>query len=397
MGFMKHTTLAIAVVNDTLGVVLLGRDLRSRRVLASQTIEGDPASWGDRLAAALPAMLDTHRVDETLVVVPARWCLTRELAMVPEDWAEGREGVLGSLEDLLPMTAEEAHVGLLGLFGSDERAHRGVIVAVNRRDPEPILRALEQAVPGAKPRVLSSHMAALGLGLHGAPRARVIESDGASDQALELAFGLPVGFDAEPVGPGDTVRLGVDISAEDLAVAAARAPAVAPGAFAPLEGRVRRAWSSAVIPLAGIAAAALLVMLGPAVWAARLESGTARAEIQRAELHEPFTRAQGLRAQTEQDVALCRDADAATAGWGSVLPVLEETLDALGDDGFLYRLTLDQQGLSLTGETPAPGAVLEKLESASTLRDATTTAPLTNSPVDPGLSVFTIRAEVQPR
>ena len=137
----------------------------------------------------------------------------------------------------------------------------------------------------------------------------------------------------------------------------------------------------------------LLLAAVPMVWSSRLEKGANGAVARRAALQDDFRASQAERARAERYAALCSAFDSVSGEWGSVTPVLRDAVGSLGDEGFFYRLRYEGGALFFTGESPDPGSVLERLEAAETLESASQTTPLTPSPVDPEMLVFTFRAE----
>jgi hypothetical protein len=394
MGITRTITLAAAPVGETLGLALVATGPTGARVLRATEAAGFDAAAPERFAAAVSGFLAGEPVDEAMLVAPAAWCALREIAVTPAEWPSARQGVLESLEDLLPLAAEEARVGVIGLYDENERCGRGALVAVRRDVIDPLVDALRQSTAGARVTVVSSHIAALGLDVQGAPRTSVVENDGAVDASLELAGGLPIHID-EPAPRSQTIlRIGEDVSPADLAAAAPMASLAAPGAWAPMTGDAPNAWKRHLPAGAAIALAALLLAASPLIWNARLSAGAEAAEVRRVELREAFDRAQSARAEAERLTELSRAFDRATADWASVMPAVTQAVEALGAEGFIYRLQLERGVLTMTGESPAPGDALERLESARALSNARFTTPLTPSPTDPALRVFTIRAEV---
>lgn len=394
VSFLRRTILAVAPQADRTGLAVVAATPSSVRTLESAEIAAfDPAA-PDRSAASVASFASKHTPDDVLLVIPASWCVTREIALTPADWTGARAGVLEALEDLLPIASDDAHVGLLGLYDEHESCTRGVVIAARRDLIDPVAEALRHVAPAASLTVISSHMAALGLPVQGEAAASVVESDGAVEVSLELAHGLPVETDAPAPRSSNIHRLSTDGAAARLAVAAARASRVAPRAFVPLVGNRSAIWPRYTASVAYLAVAAALLALAPVLWNARLEAGADRAASDRAAIQDAFHSAQETRAEFERTAALCAAFDEASGEWASVLPPLRDAVAALGDNGFLYRLQLEAGVLTITGESANPGTVLERLEASPSLAGARSTAPLTNSPTDPTLRVFTVRSEV---
>lgn len=397
MPILTTTILSAFPHADSIALALVELRPRSVRTLAVDTLESAGAPTPDLLSAAAARLVSGRTVSEIVVVAPADWCATREIGIPPRDWRTARAGVMESLEDLVPVAAEDAMLGLLGLHEADESCARGAIVVARREQVEPVLAALRSAAPGALETVVSSAMAALGLGLADEPAVRVIEPGGVAESSLTLRYGLPAAIDAPPAASERPVRIGEDIPATTLAAAAITARRAAPASFAPLVGRPARRWTRYALPAGLVAAAALMVTASPFVWDSRLDAGAEDARVERVALRDAFDAAQRTRSEAERYAALCSAFDEATDGWRSVVPTLRDAIGALEDSGHLYRLSYDSKRVVLTGESADPGAVLERLESAGTLSGARSTTPMTPSPTDPSLRVFTFSAEEAPR
>ncbi len=397
MPILTTTILSAFPHADTVALALVELGPRSVRTLAVDTLASADAATPDLISAAAARLTGGRTVSEIVVVAPAEWCATREIGISPSDWRSTRAGVMESLEDLVPVASEDAMVGLLGLHDADESCTRGAIVVARREQVEPVLAALRSAAPGAHETVVSSTMAALGLGLSAEPAVRVVEPGGVADSSLVLRYGLPSALDAPPA-PGElSRRIGEDIPATALATAAVAARRAAPASYAPLLGRPARRWTRYALPAGLVAAAALMIAASPLVWNSRLDAGAENARVERVGLRDAFDAAQRTRTEAERYAALCGAFDDATSGWHSVVPTLRDAIGALEDSGHLYRLSYDSKRVVLTGESADPGAVLERLESAGTLSGARSTTPMTPSPTDPSLRVFTFSAEEAPR
>ncbi len=388
-----HTTiLSVAIRQDSAGITLLDSGPRGVRVLGEANIDRSAAALVDMLGAECARLAGARRVNNAVLVLPSVWCATREIALTPADWASAKAGVIESLEDLVPIPADDAHVGLLGLCDESERCTRGVIVAAKRSVVDPIVGAMRQAVPDASVTVLSSSMAAIGLG-HDDSAVYVTDEDDGSEPGVVLHGGLPVS--QEPLA-GENARrvvVGEGVSLLTLAAAGAVARRAAPDVIVPLVGERSRAAAKHLRAGLMFTAATLLLALVPMVWSARLENGANDAVARRTALLDDFRSSQAERARAERYAGLCEAFDSVTQEWESVTPVLRDAVGSIGDDGFFYRIRYEGGVLFFTGESSDPGSVLERLESSASLESASQTTPLTPSPIDPGLLVFTFRAE----
>ena len=186
MPLLTRAILTAAPLGDRVAFTLVELAPRTARTLASENLDAPESASPELLAAAASRVANGRQVDEVVVVAPSDWCATREIGIAPADWPSARAGVLESLEDLVPVPAEQALVGLLGLSDHEENCSRGGLIAARREPVERLLAVLRSAATGATETVLSSTMAALGLGLEGRPDAMVIEPGGAVALAAAL-------------------------------------------------------------------------------------------------------------------------------------------------------------------------------------------------------------------
>ena len=243
-------------------------------------------------------------------------------------------------------------------------------------------------------------MAALGLGLQRRERAELIDELGGDLRVRhELRLGEMVDL-GSPAMEGDqpVSEFGVDltrIAPEELAIAAVIACEVSggAGAFFALDGRTPAAPKRWLIP----AAAALLA--AGAVWGsiyttgARYQSAIDSLKDDRAMTEAEFKKADAARADATRLAALIDQGfNRRVKKWGSILPALGGAMAALPSEGFLYRLELDDQSVTMRGEAKHAAEVLRKLEDTPGFKSAKSTDP--ESPVvERGLETFTVRAE----
>ncbi len=390
MPLFTTTILAAAPLEDALGLALVQLSPRAARLLAEETLD----SYAPELLTAAASRLAGKRaIDELLLVAPSAWCAARDIGLTPKDWPAARAGVLESLEDLVPVPADDALVGLIGLFDEDERCTKGAVIAARASQLEPILDALRAAASSARETVIAAPMAATGLPIDREPLARVVEPSALGDTATTLRHALPTALDAPPQPGAASLRITEDTPLSKLAAAGALARRAAPHAFAPLKGKRAHHRTRFAIPAALTAAAILLLAAIPVIWNTRLEAAAENAETQRLALRADFDAAQSHRTAAQRHTALAAAFDSATSNWRSALPTLRDTAIALEDGAYLYRLTTDDNGVRLTGEAKDPGAILERLEAAPSLTAAKSTAPMTPSPTDPDYRVFTFAAQ----
>jgi hypothetical protein len=349
------------------------------------------------LLAACPGGRAPARV---VFVCPSEWCAARPVALTTKQWPGARDEVLRSIDQMLPMTADDACIGLVDMHPDDERPGApvgaclvGVRAKPMRRWTDPIERALGRSID----LTLSPHMAALGLGLQHAPEASVIEP-GPGAGAIRLRHGRIVGV-MEPPGPGERIALpgAADagaITPGALAAAGAIAERVAPDAFRPLAGRVRSgAWRWAAPGLAATLAAACLAG-GFLLADARRAEAIDTLRDERTALQDRFEESRRIGDRIERLSALVETGVAgATRDWRSPLPALQDIAGAIQRPAFLYRVDVSARSVSLVGEADEVRAILQRLEESPTLTNVALTDTVLPSPSDDSLDVFSIRAE----
>lgn len=397
-----RTILSCCIVGDALHVARVRIGPMGASVLATATLEAflemSPADRKDALGAIRAG------ASRLVLVTPSDWCAVRPIAITTKGWKSAKPELIQSIDRLVPMTADDAMVGLLNLYADDLAPKEGRLIAMRRAVAEPWMHAIEDAAGASITMTLSPHMAMLGLGVQREDHTDIIEVLDADDLVRhEMHQGLPVQMGGAVDGDlaPDALLLPHHTSLKhertatgvNLAVAGAVAPYVAPHAFAPMQGSLPSQGSSWLAPIGALAAAAALLLASPFIYDARLERGIESLRAEQAALTEPFQEAQALRARTERLASLLlegvRDT---TATWRPALPALAESQNALSGEGFLYRIVLDTRGVTISGESDDAGAVLRALEESPLLTSARRTGPLMPSPEN-GWSIFEMRAE----
>jgi len=241
----------------------------------------------------------------------------------------------------------------------------------------------------------------LGLGKQLEPTTEFVEAASPTDRLRHtLKYGLPVALaeqsDSENMDSAislpcsDTVDC--DVSGEELAIAAALASLVAPGAFAPLLGPKPTRRIEWVAPAAAAMLTVILAVSAPMILRSRLHAGVDQLRTQQASMQDQFEKVRLLRRDTERLIRLLDETATVTADWNSVLPVIAQAQSALPADSFLYRMTIDDQSLTISGETSDAAQVLERLEASPLLESARRTGALVPSS-EAGLNIFEMRAE----
>ncbi len=410
--------VSATIVGDTLHIVAAASTLRGVRVAEGVVLERFLAMPPDEAAGAITRLLDQlgrggamRGLLGAALVVPDSWCATRPIQMTTAAWPKARDEVLRSLDRLLPIPPDDALVGLLDVFPAEPGAAAtgGVLIAVRRSIAQAWLDAFARAagLPSHSIDVYSPHIAALGLGLQDSPQSEFLSPLGpgpdAQGERLRFAWGRPlaVGESArtsdEPWGRRLIYRAAsatddAQIGPQDLALGAALAPVVAAGSFCPLGGRVSPAPRRWIAPAAAAAVAAALFLSAGPVFNARLERGAARLAQEQTAVEAALGEAQAMRREAERSLRILTAGVATpTSNWRSALPALLEAQSALGERGFLYRVELGPEHLSMSGEVASATSALEALEASPRLSGARLLAPIQRSSAT-GLDVVEIRA-----
>lgn len=402
------TTLALAISGEDLHVALVTIGPLRAETTVGPVIRG---FVGDSAEEARQALAPYANVRAVSLVVPGEWCAIRPTHLTSADWRGARDELIASIDRLVPIPPDDAAAGLVEVFPRSERpdapAVGGALVVIRRSQLEPWLGAIERALGRPVSRVLSPQMAMLGLGLQCEPAAIVVEAlrlEGVGDVELlhRLEWGRPVAIADAQSGAGSqddparTLRLSRGhggVSPAELAVAGVIAPTVAGAVFRPLLGKPSRPARPWLAPTIAATAAALLALLASPVFGVRLARAQNELLAREEAIAGDVRRAHEAREQAERLARLLGPGvSGATGGWRSVLPAAAAAQQALGPEGFLYRLEVSDTAITITGEAPSASAVLERMETAGGLRAARHTAPVSKSSVS-GMDVFDIRAE----
>lgn len=400
-------TISAVIRGDDLCLAQVGAAVGRPSVRELPTLRGFLAMPPDQARAALGRLTQ----GPITLTCPGAWCAVRPVQITRREWGSARDEILRSIDRLLPLTPDEAVAGLIDIYDENGDAVEARLIGLRRAQLQPWLDAIERVFNRPVDRVLSPHMAMLGLGLQSNLRSFVYEPTDGFLERHELRFGLPTrlgeaaGEDTAPDAPAvilpDLVsgqappRVdGVEpVSARDLAIGAALASSVTPETFAPLIGRSPRQRPRWVAPVLIAAAAAALALT--AVWIddERLREATAQARARQASLEPEVERVQELRRAADRYIRLLREGvGEATEGWRSVLPDLAEAHAALGEQGFYQRIEVSADALSVRGEARSWTEVLERLEESPRFRDAAAVSPVSKSSVS-GFDVFELRAD----
>ncbi len=398
-----RTILSCCIVGDDLHAARLRLGPVGARVLDSTSIERFLSLTPDKRRSALRPL--ASGVKRLTLTVPSAWCAVRPIALTTKQWASARDELVQSIDRLLPMTSDDAMVGLLNIYDDEQQAAAGRLVAIRRKVAEPWLHAIEDATGIDAGAVLSPHMAMLGLGLQEHVHATVIEPiDEVESVRHSLRYGLPVSIgDAVDSSVNDAItvtlpkqssaRTANTVSGVDVAVAGGVAPLVAPHAFAPMSGAVATRRAEWLAPAAAALLAAGLLIGAPMIFDARLKTGLANLRAEQMALTDEYQRVRSVRNNTERLASLLNEGvREPISRWRPAMPVMAEAQAALSSEGFLYRMLVDARGVTISGEADDAGAVLQRLEDSPILSSARRTGPLMPSP-EAGWSIFEMRAE----
>ncbi len=387
-----------------ISIVLIGQDLHIAVVRRSPL--GVSAQVGPVLTDALAAPVEEIRAAvrwlpsaPITLTCPSAWCAVRPMQVGVGDWRKARDELVRSIDRLLPIPPDDALAGVVNTASDDEGA---LLVAIRRSRVQAWLDLIERVFGRAATELLTPQMAMLGLGLQGEEEATVHEPGGPATPPIRrrLRYGRPVDGGAPGGGAEDESALLPDesnvddprrVAPADLAIAAALAREAAAGEYAPLLGSApspARRWASPA--LLGAAAALLLIAAGP-TFGARLDNAKDALRAEQDRLEPDVQHVRDLRARAERLRNLLeKGVSAPTRDWKSALPPLVDIHEAFGDAGFVHRLEIRPDSISVRGEAPQATTVLERLESSESLAGASLTAPVGKSG---DADVLEVRAE----
>lgn len=407
MAVMPFNRVCLAGVGDDLYVARVsgsGWRIRARRgPVVRGFLRMNPEEARRALGDAGAAVGTSGRVVLTL---PSGTCGVRPMQLGMSRWHGARAEVTRAIGRLFPIDPDEALVGLVsrragaslaetpGSGGEGGSVERGYLVVASRREVGAWTDRLERALGREVSEVLSTQMAMLGLGLQHESRAGVIERAASGAEEIHwLRYGEVEELGAPWAGEmDDTTEVSGavlrrlpgaeagdpadDIDGHELAIAGGLASIAGGGAFAPLVGKPAPAPKRWVAPLAGVAAAALLLWGGSVVLERRYERAIVDLRAQDGAIAERLARIEATRAELSRTTAMIEGAIGKTvAGWKSVMPELAAAHAVIPDDAFLYDLRLDGRRVVLRGEAPRASDVLRNLESSEAFTSPTRQSP----------------------
>lgn len=424
---LPSSTLSAAILGDDLHLARVECSLFRAKARAGGVLRGFLAMPDDEARAAIAALADPPPA-RVILTLPSDWCGVRPIGVARAHWPRARAGILGAIDSFLPVAPDDAEAGYLrrdpagdraagrdvatsgSPSGAEAESPGGWLIGARRSLAQPWIDALRRATGASTIDLLSPHMAMLGLGLQHAPAAAVLErTPSGSLAAHRLRFGRAIelgapwegellpgegsavmltGVSSEPPPPG--VRA---VTPEELAIAAALAPIVARDEFAPLAGRTPRAAARWLAP-AGLAAGAIALLLA-AGWVreARYERAIARLTAEQERLAPAAREAERHRDRARRLAALVESGvRTMQRDWTRVAPLLAEAQNAVPPEGFLYRVRLDDKGVTIDGESPRYLDALGRLEDAPSFAAARQVNPSV-SVSDRKMDMFSLRAE----
>ncbi len=343
-----------------------------------------------------------------VLTVPGEWASVRPISVTSAQWRDGAAEIRKSVGGLLPLSSEDAMLGVIDarggaaaeVGGGGGSGGGGYLVGVSESLVRPWMALLERAAGRGVDRVLTVQMAMLGLGLQGHDQADVLESMGGGWLRHRLVRGL-VERIGEPWGEGDAlaaeaVAIGAAppapgvraVTGDDLAAAAALASRVAGESFVSLNGRPTRAWARWAWP-AGMVAASVALLVAGGVWRqSRVERATARLDARIAEISADVRATAEARAEAERLAAMIESARGVSReAERKILPLLIAAMESVPAGGFISTIQITPDRLVMRGEAPQAGEVVRFIEVSPEFEQARLTSPVTASvgPVAPGV------------
>ncbi|MFM9958154.1 MAG: hypothetical protein ACKVZJ_08750 [Phycisphaerales bacterium] len=443
MRLSPWTSLSLAIVGDDLHSAVVSRGPWRARAWRGPVLRGFLSAPSDEVRRALSGLLVAAGASNNarmILTVPTAWCAVRPVPVDARGWAGAREGVLASIEQLAPVSAADAMVGVVSRRALDENeggddggtagggvgggvgggaggdaalSASGWLVVARRSQAGAWMQAIARAMGRDVSAVLSASMALPGLGLQNADRAEVLDELAGGVTVRHVLRGGELDELAAPMGFTDgasagALRLpgasddagGTSVSGYELAVAAAIAEDLGAGQFVPIEGAGRRPARRWMLPAAACVGAALLGVAGLRVSEARYERAIADLAAQREAVADQQREVERVRARTLRLASLVEQGvSPIIKGWTPVLPQIASAQSAVTGDGFIYWVKLSgPDGASpgvveMRGEAKQSGDVLAALESPGSLfANAKLVDPMSSVP-QRGLETFTVRAD----
>lgn len=422
MQLLPWTTLALAFISDDLfitRVVSSAAGVREQRVAKI-------AGFSTMKAVQAREALVPHRPsrsDRVCVLLPAAMVSARSVPIGCASWGKAHQELLASVEKLLPLEHAHAALGMVervsdqdaeaGDDAGDASVGRGFLIGVDDRALVKLLEPIESAFNRRVDLVLSWHHALLGLGEQDAQQTIIYDETplgvpvhhvlrySALAQQSEPGHPAPGQADAALLMPSVTLE-SVDgpsasrvrrLDGYDLATAAALAEQVASGMIVPVRGKRRTVASRWVGPLVAAAVGAVLLVGAGQLHQARQAAELARIQRVSAEIADDFAQAEARQSRLMQMTAALSQIEQVWAGEDpQIIEAYKALRDAVPAEGYLYRVQIDGQRVTLIAEAPRAAAVLERVEGSPMFRGASMRPPSSVSE-RPGMERFEITAE----
>lgn len=403
------------LIGSTVSALIEGDDLRVVKV--SGGVGGARAESVGVVESALSGGMDRAREvfrraggGRLILTVPSEWAAVRAISMTCGQWRDGVAEIRRSVGGLLPLSSEDAMLGLIESRSADGGggAGGGYLVGVSAAQVRPWIELIERAAGRRLDAVLTRHMAMLGLGLQEFERASVLETGDESGwgagavhrfshglvERLGEAWGPgdDLGEHAVVIGPAPEGVRARSIGGDEVAVGAALARGVAGDSFVALDASPARAMGKWLAPIGALAAAGLLFAGGSMWHESRMARASERLDARMARISAEVEAASAARGEALETMALIESARrAADDARGKMLPALVAALEAVPSGGFVYTLEVSRDRLMMRGEAGRAGDVIRAIENSDAFAGAKLVSPVTASRVS-GNEVFDVAA-----
>lgn len=347
-----------------------------------------------------------------VVVLPAQDCFVKPIAMSSATFQGARAEVIQTIDELFPLSADDALVGMLDRVASPgasdisddsgSASEAGYLLAAQRSKVNDSIGAIESALSARTWRVFAPHMAAFGFGAMHSERAVVVEELDVSGNPIHHSYadGKALRLTA-PGAPSAQVdaRFPASLDADgtrdamELAVAAAIVDDTAPGAIAPLAGPMTSRSAHWIAPAAFACAAAGLFFMAGFVSDLRFNAAANSQEDRAISMQSEYDAAQAQRARLDALAAdIARSSELGFPRVGRTLADVWSAVTVLPADAYFTRIELTASRAVLDGVAGSSGDVLQRLESSEAFTDARRERGSGRVPGDPSRETFALTA-----
>ncbi|MEO1129648.1 MAG: hypothetical protein AAFX05_08090 [Planctomycetota bacterium] len=387
--------ISICIVGDAMTVAEVESGPFGARTRDRGTIDGISEAHDEEFRQILGNLPQRARL---VLTCSSGVCAIRPIPLGVQSWRAAEEEVTHSVARLLPLSPDDAMLGLVervapqrAVAHDSDATAQGYLVGVRRSVVEALVERIESISGRSVTTVLSPHMAMMGLGLQHVERATLIDTPAPGVMmAHHFEWGQPVELDLPwapdasdaaalagthvrslPNGDGRTPPGAEPITALELAIGAAIACSSDFGRFIPLTGRRARSLPRWLLPASLTAAAVALIMVAGSVENSRYERAAVEVRRQLADLEAQAKAVQQSRARFATLSSRMKDGVAPTvSAWRPVMPDLVEARRTIPEDGFLYRIRLSSDRVTLNGESQRAASVLRAMEDSTRFADA---------------------------